>query len=514
MSAERPGRIARRVQASRGGRGDRLADLERAVDRRRRALCQGRDFRAQSNGSTAERVGGSVARAGVGARGRALAGGSRAAARQAQELGLSATGVVGAVGRRGAVGVASGFAVGGCGPAVDAVARGQPGRGAERGPTRFADDARTPGRGRSAARRLAGTGGICVGVAASSVAAARRRTDPRSSLEPGRQSSGPAVEPAARSARPHRDLAATSRTGRVETRRSPASDAQLPTTDARGAMRRHADRGSLAARTPDRGRIMTEATRHEIIRRHQGGASIRQIAADLHLARQTVQAAIRRWESERTDASPAPATRRPSALDAYDDAIRQWLTRYPDITVTRLLEELRRLGFTGRYTILRERVRELRPRPSREPVVRFETDPGAQAQMDYSTYDLDFTGSGRRRVHLFSYLLSYSRRQYLRFVEVQDLPTTLREHIRAFEHLGGIARTCLYDNMKVVVLRHGDEGPLYNPKFLAFATHYGFTPWACRVRRSQTKGKVERHFSYVESNLLNRRTFASLDHLN
>jgi len=261
---------------------------------------------------------------------------------------------------------------------------------------------------------------------------------------------------------------------------------------------------------------MTEAIRNEIVRRHQSGASVRRIAEDLHLARQTVQAAIRRWQAGRTDpeASAGPARRRSSVLDGYDETIRQWLARYPDITVTRLLEELRATGFTGRYTILWERVRELRARPSREPVVRFETDPAAQAQMDYSTYDLDFTGSGRRRVHLFSYLLSYSRRQYLRFVEVQDLATTLREHIRAFEHLGGVARTCLYDNMKVVVLRHGDEGPLYNPKFLAFATHYGFTPRACRVRRSQTKGKVERAFDYVEKNLLNGRSFASLDHLN
>jgi IS30 family transposase len=39
---------------------------------------------------------------------------------------------------------------------------------------------------------------------------------------------------------------------------------------------------------------MTEEIRHEIVRRHQGGASIRRIAADLHLARQTVQAVIRR----------------------------------------------------------------------------------------------------------------------------------------------------------------------------------------------------------------------------
>jgi len=37
--------------------------------------------------------------------------------------------------------------------------------------------------------------------------------------------------------------------------------------------------------------------------------------------------------------------------------------------------------------------------------------------MDYSTYDLDFTEEGRRRVYLFSYVLSYSRRAYMRFVK-------------------------------------------------------------------------------------------------
>ena len=65
-----------------------------------------------------------------------------------------------------------------------------------------------------------------------------------------------------------------------------------------------------------------------------------------------------------------------------------------------------------------------------------------------------------------------------------------------------------------MVLRHGDEGPLYNPKFLAFATHYGFRPQACCVRRPQTKGKVERKFFYVETSLLNGRTFDTLEHLN
>lgn len=52
-----------------------------------------------------------------------------------------------------------------------------------------------------------------------------------------------------------------------------------------------------------------------------------------------------------------------------------------------------------------------------------------------------------------------------------DLVTTLRHHVSAFAHLGGVARTCLSDNFKAVVLRPDADGPLYHPKALAFATH-------------------------------------------
>jgi transposase len=134
--------------------------------------------------------------------------------------------------------------------------------------------------------------------------------------------------------------------------------------------------------------------------------------------------------------------------------------------------------------------------------------------MDYSTYTLDFTEEGCRRVHAFGYVLGYSRRQYVRFVESQDFTTTICEHVRAFEHLGGVAATCLYDNMKVVVTGYDGDDPVYNTRFLAFATHYGFQPVACRRWRPQTKGKIERQFDFVEKNLLNGRTFRSLEHLN
>ena len=258
---------------------------------------------------------------------------------------------------------------------------------------------------------------------------------------------------------------------------------------------------------------MTEQKRNEIISRWRAGESIRRIARHLRLGRHTVSQVLSQIQAQRAG-NGSPARKRPCRLDPYQPAIEELLGRYPELTAVRLLEELRQRGFAGGYTVVRQRLRTLRPRATPSPVIRFETAPGAQAQMDYAVYDLDFTGEGRRRVNLFSYLLGYSRRQYLRFVEAQDFATTLREHVRAFAHLGGVAATCLYDNMKVVVTGYQDDVPIYNPRFLAFATHYGFRPVACRPHRPQTKGKVERRFAYVESSLLNGRTFDTLSHLN
>jgi transposase len=261
---------------------------------------------------------------------------------------------------------------------------------------------------------------------------------------------------------------------------------------------------------------MDEALRHEIVQRHQGGASVRAIAKDLGISRGAVARVLARVQAQRAGRSaPWPGPRpRPSIVDPFEPILTELLAQYPNLTVERALQELRQRGFTGGYTVVRQRVRQLRPRPAPAPVPRFETGPGQQAQMDFGVYDIDFSREGRRRVYLFSYLLGYSRRQYLRWVESMDLRTTLREHVQAFHHLGGVARVCLYDNFKAVVLWRDGDGPLYNPKFLAFATHYGFRPQACQVRRPQTKGKVERQFHYVETSLLNGRTFDTLEQLN
>ena len=263
---------------------------------------------------------------------------------------------------------------------------------------------------------------------------------------------------------------------------------------------------------------MNEVTRHDIVARFQAGQSQRQIARDLHLSRHTVQRVLAEVSRQRTEGTVPPALQprpqRTREIDAYEGTLRDLLRAHPQLTARRIWEELRGQGFGGSYKQVWSRVRALRPRPPRIPAVRFETDKGLQAQSDYSVHDLDFLQEGRRRVYLFSYVLGYSRRAYLHWVDNQDFETTVREHIRAFGHLGGVASSCLYDNQKVVVLRWQEGEPIYNARFLAFATHYGFIPVACRPRTPRTKGKVERFFRYVQESLLAGREFRSLEHLN
>jgi transposase len=256
-----------------------------------------------------------------------------------------------------------------------------------------------------------------------------------------------------------------------------------------------------------------EEFEQSVVLQHRDGATIRALVRDFGISRNTVRRILRAHAAQRREPAATPAgLAQPGKLQKYEACIKQLVDQYPKITGQRVFEELRLAGYDGGITILREHLQRVRA-PLREPVIRFETAPGQQGQMDWSPYTLRFTRDGKREVLCFSYVLGFSRRQYIAFTEHRDFHTLIRRHVDAFDYFGGVPRECLYDNEKTVVLRWEGGKPVYNPAFTRFITHYLCRPIACRPRHPETKGKVESPFRYVEGNLLNGRTFSDLDDL-
>jgi transposase len=210
------------------------------------------------------------------------------------------------------------------------------------------------------------------------------------------------------------------------------------------------------------------------------------------------------------DAPPATETPFPSAVDPFKPYIVHRLTEYPELTATRLLEELRGRGYDRGLAILRRYVAQVRqPRP-RKVYLRVEVEPGDQAQVDWGSFGHLRIGSAQRPLSAFVMVLSWSRAMFVDFSLDQRMETFLAMHRRALEFFGGVPKRCLYDNLKSVVLHHVGATVQFNPRFLALAGHYLFEPTAAPVRYPEAKGRVESSIRYLRQSFFYGRTFSSL----
>ncbi len=260
-----------------------------------------------------------------------------------------------------------------------------------------------------------------------------------------------------------------------------------------------------------------EELEHLVITMHSEGWSIRALTRYFKISRNTVRRILRKHKSKRDHGhnilEKNKRVPKVSKLDPYDTTILALIKKFPDITGQRLFEELKDVGYDGKITILRERLQKLRPKPKHAPIIRFETDPGVQGQMDWSPYTINFKQTGKTDVLCFSYILGYSGRQYIDFTRRRDFYALIRRHQDAFSYFNGVPSQCLYDGEKTILLRWEAGRPVFNPAFIAFITHYKCKPIMCRPRTPKTKGKVEAPFQYIEGNLLNAREFQDIDDL-
>ena len=210
-----------------------------------------------------------------------------------------------------------------------------------------------------------------------------------------------------------------------------------------------------------------------------------------------------------------PREQSPSLLDPYKPYLQARLAEYP-LSSVRLLEEIRGQGYAGGYDLVKRFVQPLRRAREITAVVRFETQPGQQAQVDFGHFGFLEEDGVRRHLYGFSMVLGYSRCRFVEFVTRITTPVLIQCHLDAFDYFGGYPDDLLFDNMTQVVFERAllTDDHKWNRQFGEFASYYGFRPRLCWPLRPQTKGKIERTIRFVKENFFLGRPFSDLGDLN
>ena len=226
------------------------------------------------------------------------------------------------------------------------------------------------------------------------------------------------------------------------------------------------------------------------------GLSAHQIAGELAMDPRTVA----KWLA-RERFCPRKASLRASKLDPFKNEIARMLESHA-FTAAQILVRIREQGYAGGYSIVKDYVRTIRP-PKRPAYLTLAFAPGECAQVDWGCYGSVAVGNTRRRLSFFVMVLCYSRMLYVEFTVSQSLEHFLACHQNAFDFFGSVPKKIMVDNLKSAVLRRIlGRPPVFNPRYLDFANHYGFTIAACNVGRGNEKGRVENAVGYVKKNFL------------
>ena len=242
----------------------------------------------------------------------------------------------------------------------------------------------------------------------------------------------------------------------------------------------------------------------------RNGVCISEIARRTGHDRKTVRSIINGPLMPAAKARPSRARKVDPFVTYLEKRIEQGV-----LNAEKLYQEIRSQGYKGTARSVRRFIKPRRTAKQPTATVRFETEPGQQAQVDWGSFGTIGHFGRQRRLYAFVMTLGWSRAMYIEFTVSMDETWWLRCHLHAFHYFGGVPHEVLHDNLKTAVLeRTADDIVHWHPRYLDFARYYGFSPRACRPYRAQTKGKVESGVKYVRGNFWPGLFFDDLADLN
>jgi transposase len=255
--------------------------------------------------------------------------------------------------------------------------------------------------------------------------------------------------------------------------------------------------------------VLTVEDWAEIRRLHFAeGLAIKEITRRLGVARNTVRQAVRSGQPPVFHRRP-----RPSAVDAYEPAIRELLRAHPRMPATVIAE---RIGWPRGITILKERVAQLRPAylPP-DPCQRTDYRPGELAQWDlwFPPVDVPLGWEQRGRLPVLVGVSGYSRWLVARMIPSRQAHDLLGGHLACLQTLGGVPRAGVYDS-EPAIGRWRAGRPELTDAFQRFRGALGMGAIVCKPRDPEAKGLVERANRYLETSFLPGRSFAGVEDFN
>jgi len=234
-----------------------------------------------------------------------------------------------------------------------------------------------------------------------------------------------------------------------------------------------------------------------------GGKSMRQIERELHISRNTIRKIIRSGATSFSFERAVQPRPKIGPWQADLDRLLSANTARPSrerLTLLRIFEELRGLGYTGGYDAVRRYAASWQRRENATAAAAFvplSFAPGEAYQFDWS-HEIVLINGVTATVKVAHVRLCHSRMMFVRAYPRESQEMVFDAHDRAFAFFRGACTRGIYDNMKTAVdAIFVGKARAYNRRFLQMCGHYLVEPVACTPASGWEKGQVENQVGLV-----------------